>query len=586
LKQQLQQLVRNALEDMQDERRLSTNLLSAVQVSRTKDKQHGDFTSNIALVAAKTIGCAPRELAREIVQRLPASDAVDEVRVAGPGFINFYLRSNANLAVIGEILATGEEYGRSRLCAGQRIQVEFVSANPTGPLHVGHGRGAAFGASVADLLEAVGFDVQREYYVNDAGRQMDILALSVWLRYLALCGESLVFPCNAYRGDYVRDIAAALQREVGDKYRRAAHEVFAGIPPDVSQVGDREDHIDALIAQAKAQLGAADYRAVFAAGLDAILSDIREDLAQFGIEYDQWFSERSLADSGAVALTIRGLRDNGYTFEKDGALWFNAAAFGDEKDRVLVRENGQTTYFAADVAYHRDKYARGFERMLDVWGADHHGYAPRVKAALQALGLEPVKLDVLFVQFANLYRGGKKVQMSTRAGEFVTLRQLREEVGKDAARFFYVMRKSDQHLDFDLDLAKSQSVDNPVYYIQYAHARICSVLRQLEDKGMTYDRRSGLAHVESLIEPQERALLEVLARYAETVETAAFAREPHQLVHFLRGLANGFHTYYHAHQFLVEDEGLRNARLNLILATGRIIANGLGLLGVSAPTRM
>jgi arginyl-tRNA synthetase len=586
LKQQLQQLIRNALEDMQDERRLSTNLSSTVQISRTKDKQHGDFTSNIALVAAKKIGCAPRELAREIVQRLPVSDAVDEVRVAGPGFINFYLRPNANAAVIDEILAAGEEYGRSRLGAGQRIQVEFVSANPTGPLHVGHGRGAAFGASVADLLEAMGFDVQREYYVNDAGRQMDILAASVWLRYLALCGETLVFPCNAYRGNYVRDIAAALRSEAGDKYRRAAHEVFAGIPPDVPQGGDREEHIDALIAQAKALLGAADYRAVFAAGLDAILSDIREDLAQFGIEYDRWFSEGALVDSGAVTLTIRGLRDNGYTFEKDGALWFNAAAFGDEKDRVLVRENGQTTYFAADIAYHRDKYARGFERMLDVWGADHHGYAPRVKAALKALGLEPVKLDVLFVQFANLYRGGKKVQMSTRAGEFVTLRQLREEVGKDAARFFYVMRKSDQHLDFDLDLAKSQSVDNPVYYIQYAHARICSVLRQLEDKGMTYDRRSGLAHVESLIEPQERALLEVLARYAETVETAALAREPHQLVHFLRGLANEFHTYYHAHQFLVEDEGLRNARLNLILATGRIIANGLGFLGVSAPTRM
>jgi arginyl-tRNA synthetase len=586
LKQLLEQLVRQALTALQVEQSLPAGLADQVQITRTKDKQHGGFTCNVALVAARGVGYPPRELAQAIVRRLPASDAIDKVQVAGPGFINFYLKPATNRAVIANILEAGQDYGLSALGAGRKLQVEFVSANPTGPLHVGHGRGAAFGAAVANLLTAVGFDVQREYYVNDAGRQMDILAVSVWLRYLELCGELVAFPANGYRGAYVRDIAATLRTAYGDAYRRPAGELFSGITPDEPPGGDREAHIDALIGRAKRLLGSRDYGAVFAAGLTSILADIQDDLEHFGVHYDNWYSERSLAESGAVALTVQDLKDNGYAFEKNGALWFRSSAFGDEKDRVLVRENGQSTYFAADIAYHQDKLKRGFEQVIDVWGADHHGYAPRVKAALQALGYEPSRLDVLLVQFANLYRGGKKVQMSTRSGEFVTLRQLREEVGKDAARFFYVMRKSDQHLDFDLDLAKSQSLDNPVYYIQYAHARICSVLRQLEEKGLTYSQREGLANLDRLTESHEHALLETLARYPETVETAAMNREPHQIVHYLRELANNFHTYYNAHQFLVDECAMRNARLNLILATRQVIVNGLQLLGVSAPERM
>jgi arginyl-tRNA synthetase len=466
------------------------------------------------------------------------------------------------------------------------VQVEFVSANPTGPLHVGHGRGAAYGAAVADLLEAVGFAVHREYYVNDAGRQMDILAASVWLRYLELCGEAVVFPANAYRGDYVWDIAATLHREHGDAYHVPVARVGEGLPPDEPDGGDKERYIDAVIARARELLGDNRYRFVFELGLNTILEDIRDDLEKFGVVYDEWYSERSLSERGAVQRAIERLRAAGQLYEQDGALWFRSTAFGDEKDRVVVRENGQTTYFASDIAYHMDKLERGFERVIDVWGADHHGYVPRVKAALQALGDDPARLDVLLVQFATLYRGGEKVQMSTRSGEFVTLRQLRKEVGRDAARFFYVMRKSEQHLDFDLDLAKSQSSDNPVYYVQYAHARVASVLRQMAERGLERDAQRGLASLGRLTEPQEQALLTGLARYPEVVEAAALAHEPHQVVHFLREIANDFHVYYTTHQFLVDDAGLRDARLSLVLAAQQVLANGLRLLGVSAPETM
>jgi arginyl-tRNA synthetase len=451
---------------------------------------------------------------------------------------------------------------------------------------VGHGRGAAYGAVVADLLEAVGFDVHREYYVNDAGRQMDILATSVWLRYLELAGEELVFPANGYQGDYVWDIAATLHREHGDDYRYSAEVLFADIPPDEPAGGDKERHIDALIARARELLGDNRYRYVFELALNTILDDIRDDLEKFGVVYDQWFSERSLVESGAVNRAIERLRQGGWLYEKEGALWFKSSEFGDEKDRVVERENGQTTYFASDIAYHMDKLERGFERVIDVWGADHHGYVPRVKAALKALGDDPDKLDVLLVQFAILYRGGEKLQMSTRSGEFVTLRQLRKEVGRDAARFFYVMRRCEQHLDFDLDLAKSQSSDNPVYYVQYAHARVCAVMRQAAEKGIQVAPSQGTANLELLTEKHELELMKSLSRYPEVVEAAALTEEPHQLTHYLRDLANDFHTYYNAHQFLVEDAALRDARIKLILAAREVIHNGLGLLGVSAPERM
>jgi arginyl-tRNA synthetase len=418
---------------------------------------------------------------------------------------------------------------------------------------------------------------------------MDILATSVWLRYLELCGEDIDFPSNGYKGDYVWDIAATLHREHADAYRVEADQVFAGAPPDERpglDGGDKEAHIDALITAAKHLLGDNRYRYCFELGLNTILDDIRADLAEFGVTYQEWYSERSLAERGAVNRAIERLRESGHVYEQGGALWFRSTAFGDEKDRVVVRENGQGTYFASDIAYHMDKLERGFERVIDIWGADHHGYIPRVKAALTALGDDAARLDVLLVQFAILYRGGERAQMSTRSGEFVTLRELRKEVGRDAARFFYVMRRCEQHMDFDLDLAKSQSADNPVYYVQYAHARVCSVLRQAADKGIVIDPTPGITNLELLTQDHEQALLRTLARYPEVIELAAIGHEPHLLTTYLRELANDLHTYYNAHQFLVPDADLRDARIKLILAVRQVVRNGLALVGVSAPEAM
>lgn len=559
------------------------------QIERTRDPAHGDFSTNVAMVLAKGARTKPRDLAERLVAAMPPSPLIDRVEIAGPGFVNFRLSARAYHALLPEILHRGTDYGRSDMGKGKRVQVEFVSANPTGPLHVGHGRGAAYGAVVADLLAAVGFDVHREYYVNDAGRQMDILATSIWLRYLELCGEELSFPSNGYKGDYVWDIAAALHREHGDDYRADAAVLGAGLPPDEVEGladGDKEAHIDGLIANAKRLLGDHRYRFVFELGLNTILDDIRNDLSEFGVDYQEWYSERSLIETGAVNRALQRLRESDQVYENAGALWFRSTAFGDEKDRVVVRDNGQTTYFASDIAYHMDKLERGFERVIDVWGADHHGYIPRVKAALTALGDDADRLDVLLVQFAVLYRGGEKVQMSTRSGEFVTLRQLRKEVGRDAARFFYVMRRCEQHMDFDLDLAKSQSADNPVYYVQYAHARVESVLRQAADRGLVVEPSAGSTNLDRLVAEHEQALLKTLSRYPEVVEDAALHEEPHQLTNYLRELANDFHTYYNAHQFLVGDGALRDARIKLILAVRQVLRNGLGLIGVSAPSQM
>ena len=594
MKTHLHHLIAQALQQLQREGVLVDVDPSSIPLERTRDRTHGDFASTIALALAKTARRKPRELAERIMAALPPSAHVAKVDIAGPGFINFFLAPAAYQATVGEILEQRDSFGRSVLGGGQRVQVEFVSANPTGPLHVGHGRGAAFGATVANLLEAIGYRVHREYYVNDAGRQMNILAVSVWLRYLEHCGERFRFPSNGYRGDYVRDIAVRLHAEHGGAYVASAAQVFQDMPPDetrneageVVAPGDKEAHIDALVERARALLGAHHYRYIFELGLNTILDDIRDDLLEFGVLYDEWYSELTLTERGAVNKTINRLRDTDYVYEQDGALWFRSSAFGDEKDRVVQRENGQTTYFASDIAYHLEKFERGFDRVIDVWGADHHGYIPRVKAALQALGENPDRLDVLLVQFAILYRNGERAQMSTRSGEFVTLRELRQEVGNDAARFFYVMRKSEQHLDFDLDLAKSQSKDNPVYYIQYAHARICSVLRQLHEKDLSHDPARGQTRLALLVEPHEEVLLVALSRYPEVVETAALNHEPHQLAHYLRDLANAFHTYYNEHRVLVSDDALRDARLNLSVATRQVIKNGLALLGVSAPEVM
>ncbi|MET0120755.1 MAG: arginine--tRNA ligase [Candidatus Thiodiazotropha sp. 6PLUC9] len=586
MKKQIEQLVVSALQHLVAEGIIPSDNLAIPKIERTKDSKHGDFATNAALVLSKLARKNPRELALAIVDSLPTSDIVEKCDIAGPGFINFTLSPSAYNSLIPSVIKQGHHYGRSELGAGKKVQVEYVSANPTGPLHVGHGRGAAYGSVVADLLEAIGYEVHREYYVNDAGRQMDILAASVWMRYLELCDETLTFPVNGYKGDYVWDIAATLHRDHGETYKIDVATLFEGVPADEPDGGDKELHIDALINQAKRVLGDNRYRFVFELGLNTILDDIRDDLSQFGVNYEEWYSERSLMESGAVNQVIERLRNSDHLYEKEGALWFRSTDFGDEKDRVVVRDNGQTTYFASDIAYHLDKLQRGFERVIDVWGADHHGYVPRVKAALKALGEDAEKLDVLLVQFAILYRGGEKAQMSTRSGEFVTLRELRKEVGADAARFFYVMRKCEQHMDFDLDLAKSQSNDNPVYYVQYAHARICSVLQMAAEQQITIASDPGTVDYACLTESQEQALLTNLAKYPEAVEISALNEEPHQLTHYLRQLATDFHTYYNAHKFLIDDISIRDARLQLIIATRQVLRNGLSLLGVSAPEKM
>jgi arginyl-tRNA synthetase len=557
-----------------------------IEVENTRDAQHGDFASNLAMRLAKATRQNPRKLAEALVRALPPSAAVAKVDIAGAGFINFFLSRDAYHAEIGMVLRDGRQYGRSLIGAGKSMQVEFVSANPTGPLHVAHGRHAAFGASLANLLEAVGYRVEREYYINDAGRQMDILAVSSWLRYLEHCGERFTFPANGYVGEYIAPIAAQLFAAEGTALKASAAEVFDNLPPDEPQGGDKDIYIDAVIGRARTLIGNAAFERVLRLSLDGILADIREDLAEFRVTFDCWFSERSLGDSGAIDRAIETLKRSGHAYLKDGALWFKSTDFGDEKDRVMVRENGVKTYFASDIAYILNKRERGFEHLLYVWGADHHGYIARLRAGLVALGGPAEAFEVRLIQVVSLFRGGEKAKMSKRSGDYVTLRDLRREVGNDAARLFYVMRSNDQHLDFDLELAKSRSNDNPVYYIQYAHARVASVMRQLQERGLAHDPAHGLTCLSKLIEPQELQLIKRVSAFPEVVRQCAAQRAPHALVHYLRDLANDFHTNYSAHQFIVDDAGLRDARLDLALATQIVIRNGLDLLGVSAPETM
>jgi len=589
MKDELQKLIHTALAGLASTGALNCEVPETINIDRTRDKSHGDFATNIALVLSKQAGQKPRELAEAIVKALPADASITRVEIAGPGFINFTLADDAQSSVVRKVHEQAGQYGCGKLGAGQKIQIEFVSANPTGPLHVGHGRGAAYGASLGNLLKAAGYDVHNEYYVNDAGRQMNILAASVWLRYMELATPEFCeqFPKNGYQGDYVQCIAAALRNAHGTRFDHDINTVFADLPADEGQEGgDKEAHIDGIIERARALLGDDDYHIVFDAGLKDITDGIRKDLESFGVHYDHWYSERQLHDSGKIDDCIERLKASGHVYEDKGALWFRSTDYGDEKDRVVVRDNGIKTYFAADIAYHMEKLERGFDRVIDVWGADHHGYVPRVKAALAAIGSDPSKLDVLLVQFAVLYSGGEKMQMSTRSGQFVTLYELRKEVGNDAARFFYVMRKCEQHMDFDLDLAKSQSNDNPVYYIQYAHARISSVLRQLGEQQAEWNKDNGLANLALLSESHESDLLTLLAKFPELIESAARNHEPHQVAYYLKDLATAFHTYYNAHQFIVEDADLRDARFALITAVQQVIKNGLALLGVSAPDTM
>ena len=572
-KTQLADLLRAALRSVSPEQ-----AETPINLERPKQAGHGDFASNLALQLAKPLKRNPRDLANLLLAELPPSKLVAKAEVAGAGFINFTLISDAKTAIVSQVLERGEAFGRG-VKSGIKVQVEFVSANPTGPLHVGHGRGAAYGASLADVLDFAGFDVTREYYINDAGRQMDILALSTWLRYLALFDIAVDFPPNAYQGDYVNEMAAQIRSAHGDRFAKVAvADVLLGAP-DVEV--DKEGRLDALIANAKRILGP-DYAWVHGFALTEQLGDGREDLKEFGVTFDMWFSERSLFDTGLVEKAVAALDARGHLYEQDGAKWFRSTAFGDEKDRVVQRENGLYTYFASDIAYHVNKYERGFDRIIDIWGADHHGYIARVKGALAALGLPPERLDVALVQFAVLYRDGQKAAMSTRSGEFVTLRELRNEVGNDACRFFYVLRKADQHLDFDLDLAKSQSNENPVYYIQYAHARLCSVLGQWS--GVEADLAD--ADLARLDNERELALCARLTAFPEVVQNAASDYAPHQIAFYLKDLAGEFHSYYNAERMLVDDEGLKLSRLALAAAVRQVIRNGLALLGVSAPDSM
>lgn len=586
MKQKLETLLQHAITSLKSEGILDQGLETPITIERAKDSRHGDFATNLALTLAKPAKSNPRQLAEKIISLLPDDPAVSKIEIAGPGFINFFINADTQFQIIKQIHEAGRNYGLSNTGKNTKVQVEFVSANPTGPLHVGHGRGAAYGSAVADLLQAVGFDVSKEYYVNDAGRQMDILATSIWLRYMEECGEVVAFPSNGYRGDYIRDIAFNIYKTTGNDYRRPANLVIEDIPADEPQGGDKELHIDALINRAKTLLGNSLYNDLFQAGLSVILDDIKDDLEEFGVSYHEWFSERSLMEDDSIQDALNRLDLAGYLYQKEGATWFASSRLGDEKDRVVVRDNGQSTYFASDIAYHMNKLDRGFDQIINIWGADHHGYIPRVRAAMRALGADESKLKVLLVQFAILYRGSEKVPMSTRSGEFVTLRQLRSEVGTDAARFFYVMRKSEQHMDFDLKLATSKTNENPVFYVQYAHARVCSVLRQLDEKGLERNLPLGMENLNKLTETHESALIKLLSKYPESLEKAALQHEPHLLIQFLRELATCFHTYYNAHQFLVEDQAVRNARLNLICAVKQVLSNGLSLLKINTPESM
>ena len=554
MKNRIKKLIIEAASQAQAKGLLSSVDFPEVNVEKPKVEAHGDFSTNFAMVMASLQKMAPRKVAQAIVDQLNDSGRLlEKIEIAGPGFINFYVTPAAWHPVLLEIQKTDRRFGASELGGGERVQVEFVSSNPTGPLHVGHGRGAAVGDSVANILAFCGYDVQREYYINDSGRQIQTLGRSVFLRYRELFGKSAPFPEDCYQGDYIREIAGRIKIQQGDGLLH------------------REED-DAVM-----------YCARTAAG--DIMEGIREDLALFGVSFDEWFSEQSLYDSGEVDRILAESRERDIIYEKDGALWFKTSDLGDEKDRVVVRQNGQTTYFASDIAYHDDKYRRGFQRVIDVWGADHHGYIPRMQAAIEACGHKRNQFQVILVQLVNLLRGGQPVAMSTRAGEFVTLRDVIDEVGKDAARFIFLTRHYESPLDFDLEVAKQQTNENPVYYVQYVHARISSIIRKAVENGMA-DVQWDETAIARLLELEEIQLIKTLAQYPETVAASAEKLEPHRITFFLMNLAAAFHAYYNKHRVLSEDPVLSRGRLILVESIRKVIRNGLALLGVDAPDKM
>ena len=553
----------------------------------------GDWSSNLAMVHAKSARLAPRQLAEKLIAALPQDNDIDRVEVAGPGFINFFISHSARDALIAKILEEGDRWGLSakpkaeKTASGRpaKAQIEFVSANPTGPLHIGHGRGAALGASLTRILQAAGWTVEREYYLNDAGRQIDILALSVWLRSQQRSEAGQPLPAGCYQGGYIAEISHKwLELHAEDNKNQANSPAIA---EELADSDDTDAALDRAITRAREQLGTERFEEIGAFARDRILEDIRSDLHEFGVDFDVWFHESSLVDQGLLKIAVERLRNRGYVYDRDGAVWFASSTFGDDKDRVLVRSNGRTTYFASDVAYLWDKIQRGFTRIIYLWGADHHGYVARLQSCLQALGAEDTVIEIVLIQLVTLSRSGKRVQMSSRAGEFVTLRELRTEVGNDAAHFFYLMKKPEQHLEFDLELARSESNDNPVYYVQYAHARLASIARTAVQRGFSEDPLAAHTPISSVLGREEcRELMDLLSQFPQIVRRSAENLAPHLLTHFLRGLAGAFHSWYNSYTVLVDDAETRRARLMLCAAVRQTLVNGLALLGLTAPQTM
>ncbi|MFC1812816.1 arginine--tRNA ligase [Thermodesulfobacteriota bacterium] len=554
MKNKIKKIISQAVFAAYEKGDLTSSEVPDVEVEEPKVALHGDFSTNISMVMASAQRMPPKKIAEAVIHHMTdPEDIIARAEIAGPGFINLFMNISSWHPILHRIHEKNDRYGASNIGNGKNIQVEFVSANPTGPLHVGHGRGAAVGDTVANILSFCGYTVEKEYYINDSGRQINTLGRSVYLRYKAFLGEEIEYPDDCYQGDYIIDYAKRIKSLEGDSI------------------------ID--LDEAEAIRFCARYAA------EHILKNIKNDLESFGVEYDNWFSEQSLFDSGKVEKVIDDFRRQGVIYEKDGALWFKTHDFGDEKDRVVVRNNGQPTYFASDIAYHQDKFDRGFDRAIDVWGADHHGYIPRVTASIEASGRRRNRFNVILVQLVNLLRGGEPVAMSTRAGEFVTLKDVIEEVGRDAARFIFLTRHYESTLDFDLELAKKKTNDNPVFYVQYVHARISSIARKAREMGIpSADGNSGM--ISRLEAPEEINLMKTMARYPEVVKQSAENMEPHRITYYLMNLASAFHTYYNKHRVLTDDPALTRGRLYMVLAVQMVIRNGLTLLGVSAPERM
>jgi arginyl-tRNA synthetase len=554
MKHNIIDLIAAAARHAHDAGALPSDEFPPVELEEPKFEAHGDFATNFAMLSAKAQKMAPRKIAQALMDHIEdANHLLDRVEIAGPGFINFFIQPTAWGPRVGQVLDQDHAYGASTVGRGRRIQVEFVSANPTGPLHVGHGRGAAVGDSVAAILDFCGFDVQREFYINDSGRQIQTLGRSVLLRAKELLGGTVDFPEDCYQGDYIRDLARQVIDEKGAAFLEA----------DEAEV--------------------VEYCARFAAA--ANIAAIRRVLQEFGIEFQHWFSEQSLYDQGKVEQALEDLKARGLVYARDGAWWFKTTEFGDEKDRVVVRQNGQTTYFASDIAYHQDKFRRGFEKVIDVWGADHHGYIPRMTAAVEAGGQRRDQFQVVLVQLVNLLRGGQPVAMGKRSGEFVTLKDVIDEVGRDAARFIFLTRDYASPLDFDLEVAKQKNNDNPVYYVQYVHARIASIIRKAADQDLgPVTWRASAADL--LVATEEIQLIKAMARFGEVLQAAAETLAPHRLTFYLMDLAALFHAYYNKHRVLDGDTALTHARLCLVSAVQTVIRNGLHLLGVSAPESM